>query len=729
MFLISFLFVFITAYFITCIVCSGSEKRKIAGFLVLLVSMFANVILTMELLSLFKAINPANVLVLNTAFLFISGFLWFKKGRPLYRPEVKRTFSRIFNALKRDKILMIMAFGFLFLIFLTILLNILMPVSTSDALAYHLNRAAFWLSQGSLNHFDIADDRNLVMPINSEILYLWVLLFVKNDIGLNFVSFTGYIASVCSVYNILGNLGFCERKKIWTIFILSSFASVIAEISSVETDVLIAGLVLSSITLFITYLKEKKLSFLFFSSLAYAIAMGTKSPAIIAFPGVFLLMAFFAYRKESREFFKTLGIFLGFLGVNFIIFSSYNYILNFIQYQNFLGSESARIIHGFRGGFKAFVANYIRYMFMMFDFSGFRYSEYVGEHITNAKLALLGFLHIPENLGVEMPDNNVINNGLLDVKMGTGLLGFLLFLPGTIAAIVVAVVRKINKNSISEKTTALMAFGLMFYINIFCLSFSIAYMVFSVRFMTFLVLLSTPVLALTYMKKSNILKLLILFFVMSYFLVISQNLITRSTKDVFRVFSTEKNYDSARDKIRCALYKGYKGKMPFCYLRDMIRKAPKGIYIGIIPDTQSRLYVVKMLETEGYKIDTILIEKIDSYDFSKYDYLITVNDGITSTVLNNKIEDIEIKYKVNSKGEAYFDKPQEVSCMYIDNITKYLYYPSEKAGKIMASMCYVDKSYFKKKGFVQLQKINFKSDIQENGNHMTIYKKSEIKNK
>ena len=70
-----------------------------------------------------------------------------------------------------------------------------------------------------------------------------------------------------------------------------------------------------------------------------------------------------------------------FLIINFAIFSSYNYVLNYIDYGNALGSESARAVHGFRGGIKAFVGNFIRYIFMLFDFSGFRYSEYVGQWI------------------------------------------------------------------------------------------------------------------------------------------------------------------------------------------------------------------------------------------------------------------------------------------------------------------------------------------------------------
>lgn len=722
MFLISFLLVLTSSYFLTGMFLPKDDKKQRAGFLLLLVTVFAQVVLSFEILSLFKAINQTNVLILNVIFLIIAGFVWFKKGMPLYRPKFKESFNKIWCALKKDKILMIMAFGFVFFIGVTIFLNMFMPVSSYDALTYHLNRAAFWLSQGSLNHFDIADDRNLVMPINSEILYLWVLLFVKNDIGLNFFSFAGYVAAVFSIYNILDLQGFCERRKLWTVFILSAFASVIAEVSSLETDVLIAGLVLSSITLFLIFLKEKKTSMIFFSALAYALAMGTKTPAVIAFPGVFLLMSFFAYRSEKREFYKTMGVFLGFLFVNFMIFSSYNYILNFIQFQSFLGSESAKAIHGFRGGIKALIANYIRYIFMLFDFSGFRYSEYVGEHITNAKLAIFSLLHIPPELGVEMTDNNVINNRLLDVKMGTGLLGFLLFLPCAVTSIVLCIINKI-KSETSKKISALCAFGAMFFVNIFCLSFSIAFMVFSIRFVTFLVVISAPVLALSYMKKTNVIKLLILFFVMSYFLVISVNLSSRPCAHVIRVILQQRTLNDAREKIRCAVLVGFDGKMPFCHLRDIIKSTPKGTSFGILPSVNSRLYVVKMLETQGYKVDALLPEKIDTYDLSKYDFLITTDKLLNSTVLLTDTKNTKIKYKINEKGDAYFEKQHPYTCVYSDHETEGIYDPSKKGRTIIFSSCYMSKEFFEQKGFHLLRTIDFQSEIKENANFMTIYKK------
>lgn len=725
MFFISLLMVFISSYFLTSL-CVPIEEGGISnknfkgiGLIYFLLIVFAQVVFSIELLSLFKAISQNAILVTNFIFLLVS-FLLFKNGnKPIYKPNISCTVKKIWKALKKDKVLMTMMFGFLFLILVTVLLNLFMPVTSYDALTYHLNRASYWMHQGSLDHFITTDDRNLVMPINSEILYLWVLTFFKNDVGLNFVSFAGFWLVVFSLYNILGFLGFCERKKLWSVFIMSSFASVVAEISSVETDILLSGLVLSSIYLYMLAIKRRKLNLIFFSSLAYALAIGTKSPSVIAFPGVFLLMSYYSYRYLKKEFYKPLVTFLGLLFLNFVVFSSYNYILNYIQFGDFLGSEAARIIHGFRGGVKAVFANYVRYIFMIFDFSGFRYSEYVGDTLVNAKLSILKFFNIPELWGVEMPDNNEINNRLVEVKMGTGILGFLVFLPSVLTACVFGFCKKI-----SNKYKQLSAFGLMFFINLLALSAGLAYMVFSVRFVTFLILISSPVLVLSYFKKVNLLKILILFYVMSYFLVMSVNLSSRPVKDIVRVVLEEKTIDSARERIRCALFVGYEGRNPFCYMRDMIKSSPKGTAFAVIPNYNSRMYILDMLNSHGYIVDTFLPELAETYDFSKYDYMIFTDKTSVSAVMPNNTKNTKIEYKINDKGDAYFEEEKPINCVYTahDGMKKMIFNPKDKNQVVISSQCYFHKAFFKKINYSFVRSFDFQSVIKENANFMTIYK-------
>ena len=720
--------VLVSSYLTASVLSPKTEENKPYGpapFLYTLLIMFSQVVLTFEVLSLFKAITEINVLILNAGFFVSSIILWIKKDKPLYIPQIKEKTKEIWKALKRDKILMIMSFGFLFLMLLVILMDAFLPVTGGDALTYHLNRASYWMHQGSLNHFVISDDRNLVMPINSEILYLWNLLFFKTDIGLYYISFIGYIASVFCIFNILEYFNFTKRRILWSIFILSSFASVIVEITSLETDVLIAGLVLSSITLFLYALKERKISMLVFSALSYALAMGTKSPAVIAFPGAFLLMSYFAYKSEKKEFYKPLLAYLVFLFITFMIFSSYNYILNFIDFGNPLGSESARAVHGFRGGIKAFIANYIKYIFMLFDFSGFRYSEYVGEHILNARESLLSFLHIPMDLGVEMSDNNEINNRLLNVKTGAGILGFLVFLPSLIVSIVLGICKRHSK-----KLQVVLVFGLMFLINVACLSFSIAYMVFSVRFLTFLIVLSSPVLVLSYIKKTNLVKLLILFFAMSYYLVISLHMTNKDVYDAILTIKRSKTLAEAREQIRCSVLPGFYGRTSYCYLRDeVIKKLPHGTKIALFPNNIDTTYILNMLNSHGYKIDTLLPENAPNYKYDGYDFIITTKEDYTvsSLLLNRKTKYIKPDYTVD-KNKVVHVKNFDFFCIYITQDDDYYVSSMKDKTIVKRANCYLGEKFFTDRGFYLYKVYDFATLLPTvYKNYVRIYKNNSSK--
>jgi len=406
--------------------------------------------------------------------------------------------------------------------------------------------------------------------------------------------------------------------------------------------------------------------------------------------------------------------------LNFIIFSSYNYILNFLQFDNFLGSESSRAVHGFRGGFKAYIANYIRYIFMMFDFSGFRYSEYVGEHILNAKFAIFDLLKIPHELGVEMSDNNEINNRFVTVKTGTGLLGFLLFLPAVITTGILGLIK-----TTSNKIKNLAVFAAMFFINIACLSGAIAYMVFSVRFMTFIVLLSAPVLAISYIKKNNILKFLILFFVMSYFLVMSINLSGRQHLQIAKVIKQEKTLQTARERIRCALYTEFTNKRPMCYLRDIIKETPQGTKIGIFVGAMDAMYPINMLNLHGYKVDTLLGELAEKYDLTKYDYVITTNSNLASTVLLTKTKDTKTPYLIDNEGGAGYKEYKEYFCLY-ETADGSFYHESKQNGIIKDSRCIIKPPFFIKQGFQPLNKLVFKADVLEFNRVISIYKNKNL---
>ena len=273
------------------------------------------------------------------------------------------------------------------------------------------------------------------------------------------------------------------------------------------------------------------------------------------------------------------------------------------------------------------------------------------------------------------------------------------------------------------------AFGAMFIINLVCMSFSIAYMVYSVRFLTFLIVISAPILAISYIKKTNIVKLLILFFVMSYFMIISVNLSGRNFQDVFLTILKTPTLSHAREHIRCALYVGFDGKNAYCYMRDYIQRLPKGTKIALIPDATDNTYILDMLNSHGYKIDTLLPENVPNYKYDDYDYVMTTKQLIISTVLLKETKDIKTEYKLSKDGNAYYPQYRPFSCVYEKH--RGGFYTSDNPSKgdvVMDSRCYIDHNFFEPKGFSIAQIYEFQSENIRYQAYVTIYKNNKLKN-
>ena len=338
LFIISFFIVFLTSYFITCLLI---EEKSVNGVFYFLLSAFANVVLTMEILSLFSAICIPGVLIINILFLIISILVWNKYGRPIWKLSVKKFFYKYFNCIKQDKYLAILSAGFVIAVLTALFMSSFMPIMNFDAESYHALRSLFWIHNRNLNHFYVSDIRNMVFPINSELVYTWVFLFIKRSAWIMYTAFGGFVLAMFGIYNILSLLKYSMRRKLWVIFTVCSLSSVLAQITTTETDMIIAGLVISSIYLFWYGIKSKKTIPVFMSALAYALAVGTKSTALIIVPGCAVGFIALAYYYDRKEFYKPILQFIGFGIINFIIFSSYNYILNFIDYGNIASSTNS----------------------------------------------------------------------------------------------------------------------------------------------------------------------------------------------------------------------------------------------------------------------------------------------------------------------------------------------------------------------------------------------------
>ena len=565
------------------------------------ISFFAFVILNIEILSLFKGISGQNILILTILEFLIVGFIWFKNKKIPSTSNFKGFLIELKNSLLADKSLLVLFLFWVFCITISFILALLSPVNEPDAQGYHALRSLFWAKDGFISHFEIADIRCHSMPINSELFYVWILSLSKNDLGFGLLQFFSYFLLIISSFKIMEFYEIDFNKRIWSILIFSSFAGVISQISSTQTDLLVGSLLTTSFYLILEFKKQNKLNFLYFASLSMAISFGVKSTGIIASIPL-LIWYIFILKKEFIKYFL-------FLILNFSIFSSYNYILNLINYSSPLGSKSALLGHGFWGGFGAIVANFIRYIFQFFDFSGFTIGFYINKFLLSAQAAAIEFFNIPRDLG-ENVGLNFTNISMTEQVLGFGILGFLVFLPSSIVGF-------FNKK--------LRIFSIIFWAMILTLSFSIAYMIYSIRFIVTFVAFSIPLISLTYFKKMNLYKFFIILFAIFYLGYASLFLSQRPMYHLKKEFQKTPDIKLIQNKMRDLNYKFYPSFNEAYTMKSAVEPICKdNSKIAIFASNGYMLYSTKFLEFNySCKIDTLNILHIRNYDLSNYDYIIT----------------------------------------------------------------------------------------------------------
>lgn len=657
-FIISFFIVFISSYFFASII---APQKGVVGFIYLLILTFAQIVLTFELLSLFSAISQKGVLGLNAVFFAVAAHLWFKKQRPILYFGLSDFKNKLVNSLKLDKYLRWLFFGFCFFVLVSLFLCLVMPVNDPDAAAYHIARCYYWIQQGSLNHFDVSDVRNICLPINSEILYTWVILFLKKNILIGFFAFFGYLLSIVSIYNILGCCGYCTRKKLWVIFVLSSLPSVLVQASSTQTDLIIAGLITSSIFLFWYSLKNEEKVPVYMAALAYALAVGTKPTALMMAPGVAILLLTLcvSYKK-----YKPLACFIGFAVFNFLIFASYNYILNYLQFSNFMGAQSYIEVNKNHYGVRGAFATFIKHMFSFIDFTGFRWSFFLNPFIEHLKMFVLGLFGLA-NLPNAFDNPASFTRALLfEEYMGAGVLGFLIYLPCIIFAIFNFRIFKFGIKANLKKAIIPSVFGMIFVINFLVLSYLMSFSTFDMRYVVSFLILSSPVLIYSYFKKTNFVKVVIIIFSLFSYFIVATNISSRPFFGIINLLKKENSIESFRERVSCKSFdKNAYYKDTTCYLSDKIKKnISKQNKIAIFLNNGDGISFIKSLYFKGYDIDLKLLEDASSMDFSKYNIVIFKNYVQLSSLIKNT-ESKKYDYKV--VDNQFVSSPSiDVPCFY-----------------------------------------------------------------
>lgn len=642
---------------------------------VFFISFFAVIVLNIEILSLFKGINDTNIFLITFfEFVLLLAF-WLKAGRPVLKTDFRNFLNELKNAFNKDGLLIILFAGWLFYLLTAIILAGFCPVTEPDAQSYHALRALHWVKDGFLSRFETADERAICMPVNSEIFYTWLLSLFKKDTMFGLLQFFSYFLLIISNFKIMEFFKIDFIKRIWAILIFTSFAAIIVQIPSTQTDICTAALLSASILLVLKFKEEKKLSLLFYASLSMGLAFGVKTTAFIA--SIPLIVWFIILlKKDIIKFFALLFL-------NFTIFSSYNYILNFIDYGNFLSSNAFILYNQNYGGIKAFVANFIKYTVQFIDFSGLQIGKHLSESIINARDSILNFLSIPLKLG-ELDSLTRINAHMDEQIGGFGILGFVVFIPCLIGSF-------FKKN--------LRSFSIVFMAQFILLCALMLYTVYGIRYITTFLSLAIPVLSLSYFKKNNIFKIVFIIYALFYFCYASLFSPLRPVAYLGKEFIKNKNIEHIQNTLRDSRYKFFGPLITIesaAYKKSAEPYCKEGKKIGFFVSETAVIYAAKYMElTNDCTIDTLNSLHIENYNLKDYDVIFkTGKRGQFTNVINK-----------NDLENPIYDS-DKLECVYVVSSDKQIN-PNKTIHNTLYAECKIYDEYLTSLGFKKTNTLDF----------------------
>ena len=690
LFLISVVLISGSAFFIANLLDS---KNSVNNTIYFFLSAFSEIILTFEILSLFSKISVSGVLFGNSILFLITFCIWLLRGRPLIKADYSLCLEKFLRVIKLDKTLAVLSAGFLFMILISIFLIALVPSNEASAIGYHVARSLFWIEQGNLNHFNISDARALAFPINSELLYTWVMLFLKNDVFLSGFSLLSFVLYIVSLYGITGKCVSSLRQRLWVVLIISSFTAVIAYLSSTETNIMVAALCTAGLYLVIEYFKKDEFSLLFMSALAFALSIGVKTSAFFVLPAVILWFIATGLKFKISDLFKKFGIWVFLLFLNFLIFSSYNFILNFINYGDFISIPSLMQSHKNLFGLKGFLFNSVNYFLMMFKFSGLDRLYNFSDAIFSGLKSLVKIFNEPFLIGHYTNDNTF---SLISAdRSGLGLNGIFVFLPCLIISFAGLFSRQGNKKFLIN------SFSLIFIISFIIMAYSVVYMSFNIRFIVTFALICAPVICYSYKKKLTFYKCIVTIIAFGAFLYVPLNITNQNVFSIINYFRHGYSIEKIRETAVCSSISNYiedTYKSVYCSLRDYIKSFGKQNRVLYLSQESDGLLIIKKLQFEGYKIDVDLIENLENINLNKYNMIITLNNNQYSQLFRN----LNKIYKGVYRGSG-------VTCVYNKPDGSMVFNPRNEVPYI--SNCSVSEDFWRRKNFKLKEILTFSENF------------------
>ena len=271
--------------FVYCINSMLVDLSRAERFIAVFLCTSAYIVLTLEIASLFLALDkPYAILLIQLLITVITALLLRKKFLLPSTKSIKEDIRGVFESLrafiKQTPFLSIyffiilLAYGFLFF------LSIYFPQNTSDALYNHLSRIGYWLQQGSLKPYIGFNNIGATYPYNNSLLMLWSIEFLRSDFLAGSVQFFATITAALIVYRIGVELGFSRKNSLLSALLFLTFPIVLLQSITAQNDALAACFIGAAFLFLLKAYKKEVKSYLIL--IGIGICFGDRHQAIRA---------------------------------------------------------------------------------------------------------------------------------------------------------------------------------------------------------------------------------------------------------------------------------------------------------------------------------------------------------------------------------------------------------------------------------------------------------------
>ncbi len=325
LFLITNLLIFTSHY----ILITKSGIRRVSEKIVITVLMgTAQIVISEIILGIFGNLSLGVLVILNLIISFVLiSFVLYKFNSDIIK-ALRRDLDGLIDSINTFNTPYIFVLGILLIMvsLWIVLSSFLLPPRGFDDLSYHLPVIFEFILQEKIFLLPMDYRVQVAYPMNAELLFLWPVIFFKNDFSIGLVQYFYSLYGMLVIY-VLSRL--LDIKKATSLFLGMVFfftPVVLAQAGVAYIDVITAVFFLVSLYLVVKYYLTDKVLYLYLCAVGSGLIMGMKYTMVVPdfVLSIILIPGFI------KRFNKDIVIYIFII----ILFSGYWYIRNYIELGN-----------------------------------------------------------------------------------------------------------------------------------------------------------------------------------------------------------------------------------------------------------------------------------------------------------------------------------------------------------------------------------------------------------